>query len=92
MAGAVIELPVAIARSGSGVRPRRTGASTVGEALRELAETEPALGAQLFAAPGRLRRSFVLLVNGVDVRNLEGERTELHEGDRLAVVAALSGG
>lgn len=68
-----------------------TGA-TVGDALRETIRRSPGLSERLLDTGGRLRRGFALFLNGVDVRNLDGEATELREGDLIALIPALPGG
>jgi molybdopterin synthase sulfur carrier subunit len=81
------------------LRPAIQGASsvpamggTVGLALRDFARLDRSVSAYLFTAEDRLRRSVAVFVNGVDIRNLEGEETVVREGDVLSIVPALAGG
>ncbi|MCI4349641.1 MAG: MoaD/ThiS family protein [Thermoplasmata archaeon] len=67
-------------------------ATTVGEALRSLTGANPELERELLHPDGTLRRSFAVLLNGVDVRNLERERTPLRAGDSISLIPSLSGG
>ena len=55
----------------------------VGTALREFARLDRSIGEFLFHPDGRLRRSNAIFVNGVDVRNLEGEETTFWDGDQV---------
>jgi molybdopterin converting factor small subunit len=71
-------------------------AATVGDALDALASLYPGLAGKLRDAgtegPRPLRRGVKAFVGGTDVRRLAGLSTPLRDGDRVDVVAAISGG
>ncbi|HEX9107102.1 MAG TPA: ThiF family adenylyltransferase, partial [Longimicrobiales bacterium] len=67
-------------------------AADVGQALRELIESYPALRRHLFSDDGRLRSYVNIYVNEDDVRWLEGERTPLGDGDTVVIVPSIAGG
>jgi sulfur-carrier protein len=81
------------------LRPQTGGASevaasgtTVGEALRDLAEAHPATRDQLFTADGDLNRYVNVYVNDEDVRVLEGLETPVGDADTLVILPAMAGG
>ncbi|HEV2519193.1 MAG TPA: MoaD/ThiS family protein [Thermoplasmata archaeon] len=92
MALAQIRLPAALRPTVEGSPTVTAVGTTVGSALRDFAHARPAAVNYLFGPDGRLRRSFAFFLNGVDIRNLDGEATEVHDGDVVAIVPALSGG
>ena len=65
---------------------------TVLDALVAIADRGPRARDYLLTADGRLRRSYAVLVNGVDIRSHDGPGTRLNDGDILTVVPSLSGG
>ena len=74
-----------------GARRLIVEASTVGEALRRIAEQFPRAGRRLLRC-GEPAPDLVILVNDVDVRLLRGLDTELRNGDRLVVITYIHGG
>ncbi|GBC92861.1 putative adenylyltransferase/sulfurtransferase MoeZ [bacterium HR15] len=67
-------------------------ASTVGEAIQQLAERFPKLKPHLFNEQGRLRSFVNLYLGDEDVRHLQGLDTPLNEGDELVIVPSVAGG
>ena len=73
-------------------------AATVGLALESLVRDSPSLAGMLTeedaggGESARLKRGVRVFVNGRDVRRLDRLDTALADGDRVAVVAAISGG
>ena len=70
----------------------KISATSVGEALQELAGCYPQLKRHLFDDSNRLRPYVNLFLNGEDVRNLQGEDTPLSEHDTLMIVPSIAGG
>jgi molybdopterin converting factor small subunit len=65
-------------------------ASTVGEALRKLAERYPLLERHLF--DGRaLRRHIFAVANGSRILDMDSD-VSLHPGDEVVILQAVSGG
>jgi molybdopterin synthase sulfur carrier subunit len=62
--------------------------ATVGEVLRELERSRPALGGWILDERGRIRRHINVFVNGEQ----EGEETEVAADDRIDILPAISGG
>ncbi|MCS7001733.1 MAG: molybdopterin-synthase adenylyltransferase MoeB [Dehalococcoidia bacterium] len=66
-----------------------TAASSVGEALHDLARRYPALAPRLFDDGGRVHRFITIYVNNAAVEDLDMSVTD---GDEVAVAPALAGG
>jgi sulfur-carrier protein len=62
--------------------------ATVGEVLRELERSRPALGGWILDERGRIRRHINVFVNGEQ----ESEEAEVSGEDRIDVLPAISGG
>jgi sulfur-carrier protein len=62
--------------------------ATVGEVLRELERSRPALGGWILDERGRIRRHVNIFVNGEQER----EDTVVPGDDRIDVLPAISGG
>lgn len=65
---------------------------TLEDALRELAERFPGLGARVLDDQGRVRRHIGLFVNARSVAHLAPRDVALAEGDVVRVLPAVSGG
>jgi molybdopterin/thiamine biosynthesis adenylyltransferase/rhodanese-related sulfurtransferase/molybdopterin converting factor small subunit len=66
--------------------------STVGEALRSLAERYPELRKNLFNDQGKLRSFVNVYVNDEDIRYLEKDATRLTGGETISIVPSIAGG
>ncbi len=69
----------------------KLSARSIGELLDSLVAMRPALQDVLFDNGG-LRSYITVLVNGRNVRDIEGVRTELAGGDEVAIFPPVSGG
>ncbi len=65
---------------------------TVRDVLRDLDSQFPGFQAQLVDSSGELARHINIYVNQVEIENLQGETTQLKDGDEVAVIPALAGG
>jgi sulfur-carrier protein len=73
----------------AGGRPDlRVAGGTVGELLRALERTEPALGGWILDERGRIRRHINVFVGGEPAR----EETTVGDEDRVDVLPAITGG
>jgi sulfur-carrier protein len=63
-------------------------AGSVGELLRELERTQPAMGGWILDERGLIRRHINVFVNG----ERAGEETSVGPEDRIEVLPAISGG
>jgi sulfur-carrier protein len=66
--------------------------STVGDALRGLAERYPSTREQLFSPEGDLNRYVNVYLNDEDVRVLDGLDTSAGESDTVVILPAMAGG
>ena len=65
--------------------------ATVGEVLRDLCTTYPALEEAIF--DGRTLGSYIrVMINGRDIELLEGLDTEVSESDQVAIFPPIAGG
>ncbi|HEV2165558.1 MAG TPA: MoaD/ThiS family protein [Thermoplasmata archaeon] len=92
MAPAEIQVPSALRSASQGRVTVPTSGGTVRAALRELADLDRSAASFLYRPDGKLRRSLAVFVNGIDVRNLEGEETPLEDGDVVSVAPSMAGG
>ncbi len=67
-------------------------AGTVGEALEALERSQPALYRNVCDETGAVRRHLNVFVNTDNVRDLDGVRTALRQGDVVTILPAVSGG
>jgi molybdopterin converting factor small subunit len=65
---------------------------TVSEALLHLTERFPALDALVWREGDEFNPFLVVFLNDQDIRDLEGLRTSLRDGDELTLISALEGG
>ncbi|MSO40310.1 MAG: MoaD/ThiS family protein [Solirubrobacterales bacterium] len=65
---------------------------SVGEVLRNLAETHSGTKDQLFSPEGDLNRYVNVYLNDEDVRVLDGLETSVAEGDTVVILPAMAGG
>jgi molybdopterin converting factor small subunit len=66
--------------------------STVGDALKALAERYPATRDQLFSPEGELNRYVNVYLNDEDVRVLDGLDTAAGDSDTVVILPAMAGG
>jgi molybdopterin converting factor small subunit len=72
-----------------GARTVRATGETLGEVLDDLDRRFPGIRFRLVDEQDRLRRHVRFFVNGADTRTIS---MKLHDGDKLYIVGALSGG
>ncbi|HEV2997949.1 MAG TPA: ubiquitin-like small modifier protein 1 [Solirubrobacteraceae bacterium] len=89
---ATIKIPPVLRASVGGEKVLSASGGSVGEVLRDLAESHPATESQLFSAEGELNRYVNVYLNDEDVRVLDGLRTAVGEGDTLVILPAMAGG
>ncbi len=66
--------------------------NTVKEVLGNLDDQFDGMRQRLYDEEGKLRRFVNIYVNQEDIRFLQGEDTEVKEGDELSIVPAIAGG
>jgi molybdopterin converting factor small subunit len=92
----VVKVPLGFLPATGGRLLVTVEAATVGEAIDALAAAYPDLAGRIrdpgTQGPRPLRRGVKAFVAGTDVKRLDGLATRLRDGDRVDVVAAISGG
>jgi molybdopterin converting factor small subunit len=65
---------------------------TIAELLDSLEHNCPGIKERLCDESGKLRRFVNFYLNSEDIRFLDGEATELADGDEVSIVPAIAGG
>lgn len=87
-----VQIPSSLRQECGGASQLEIAATTVQEALDELEQTQPGLYRCVCDETGKLRKHMNLFVNEALLNRREGPRTELHSGDTLFIMTAVSGG
>ncbi len=85
---AVVRLRGPLKRLAGDRTDQSVGGGTVGELLRELEATHPAMGGWILDERGHIRQHINVFVNGERRR----EDAPVGDGDRVDVLPAISGG
>ena len=64
----------------------------VQEILEGLEKEFPGFRERLFDDSGSIRRFINIYINEEDIRFLDGEKTEVKEGDEVSIIPAIAGG
>ena len=87
-----VKIPTPLRQYTGGSSEVEVGGATAGEVLGNLASEHPSLKQHLYTGDGKLR-SFVNVYKGdEDIRYLEGQETEVSEGDELSIIPSIAGG
>ncbi|MCL5986520.1 MAG: MoaD/ThiS family protein [Actinobacteria bacterium] len=65
---------------------------TVRELLDDLENKFPGMGERLYDQYGNVRRFINIYVNDEDIRLLNGDKTELKDGDEVSIIPSIAGG
>jgi sulfur-carrier protein adenylyltransferase/sulfurtransferase len=87
-----IRIPSALRRFTSDSAYLEAPAGTVRDVVRHLLHTHADLKPHLLDAQGKLRNFVNIYVNENDIRTLQGEATQVKDGDEVMVVPAIAGG
>ena len=86
-----VKIPTPLRQYTAGNTEVEVGGATAGEALGNLASEHPDLRQHLYTGDGKLR-SFVNVYKGdEDIRYLEGQDTEVADGDELSIIPSIAG-
>ena len=67
--------------------------STIGDLMKHLVETEnPQLREMIYDKQGQIRDFLAYVINGVDVRSLDGFNTQLKNEDVVLLIPPIGGG
>ena len=87
-----VRLPTVLRPHAAGRSAVAVPGDTVGEVLRALIDSYPAMAGQVLTEDGTLHRFVNVYVNDDDVRYLEGLDTKVAEGDTVSILPAVAGG
>ncbi|HUU50980.1 MAG TPA: ubiquitin-like small modifier protein 1 [Nitrospinota bacterium] len=66
--------------------------SNVKEVLEDLEKQFSGLRERLFDESGSVRRFINIYINEEDIRFLDGENTQIKDGDEISIIPAIAGG
>lgn len=92
VARVTVRLPPALRELVACERSVEVSGHTVGDALRDLVEQQPALALHLFDETGALRRLVLCFCNHEDLRGAGGLERVLEPGDTITLVNSVAGG
>lgn len=87
-----VRLPGPLREHVGGSADVQVSAVTVGDALRELVHSYPALRRHLFTDDGVLRGYVNVYLNEIDTRDRGGSAAPVASGDVLTIVPSIAGG
>lgn len=64
----------------------------IAELLQDLEAKYPGIKDRICDEKGKIRRFVNIYVNEEDVRFLQGEQTEIKDGDEVSIIPAIAGG
>jgi molybdopterin synthase sulfur carrier subunit len=92
VARVTVELPSMLAGVLGGVRKVEAKGDTWPQALEDAFRKVPALKVHVYDETGKLRQHVLCFVNDVNTRFGDGPAERLHDGDRITIMQAVSGG
>ncbi len=66
--------------------------ATVEEAIRQLTDRYPAIADYVFASDGQLKRFINVFIGEENIKDREGIKTALKDGDKISLIPAIAGG
>jgi len=90
--GVTVLIPTPLRRFTGGEAKVSATGSSVGEVLDALEQAYPGIGERLRDDSGQLRRFVNVFVNGHNVRDRDGIKTSLSNGDEVGIIPAMAGG
>ena len=66
--------------------------ATVEEAIRQLADRYPAITDYVFASDGQLKRFINVFIGEDNIKDRDGIKTTLKDGDKISLIPAIAGG
>lgn len=66
--------------------------STISELVDDLERNYPGIKERIYDENGKVRRFINIYVNEEDVRFLQGDSTQIKDGDEVSIIPAIAGG
>lgn len=90
---ATVYVPTPLRRLTEGQSRVDVEAGTIRELVEQLDQQFPGVKERLLEEEnGEIKRFINIFVNGEEIRSLQGEDTELGEGDEVSIIPAMAGG
>jgi len=89
---ATVYVPTPLRRLTGGQGKVHVGGTTVSEILDALERSFPGMDHELRDPGGGVRGFINVFVNGTEIRQLQGPRTPVAEGDEVSIIPAMAGG
>ena len=87
-----VKIPTPLRQYTGGNTEVEVGGTTAGEALGNLASEHPDLKQHLYTGDGKLRSFGNVYKGDEDIRYLEGQETEVADGDEISIIPSIAGG
>lgn len=88
----VLRIPTPLRAYTSGKSEVSVGGSNVGEALTDLTTQFPTIKPHLFNEGGELRPFVNLFLGENNIKDLQGVKTPITDGDKLVLIPSIAGG
>lgn len=87
-----VRIPTPLRSLTKGTADVEASGTTVLDIINDLEARFPGLRERIVDEGGEIRRFVNVYVNQEDIRFLDGDKTQLKDGDEVAIVPALAGG
>ena len=87
-----VMIPVALRQFAGGSDTVELSGQKVGDVLKQLGDKYPDLRKHLFSDDGELRNFVNVFLNDENIRDRDGQATDLKDNDELIIVPAVAGG
>ena len=88
----VVRIPTPLQRLTQNQSEVQAEGTTVTEVIDHLEKTFPGVRDRLCDDQGGIRRFINVYVNDEDIRFMDGEKTDVQDGDELSIIPAIAGG
>ena len=87
-----VRIPTPLQRLTNGQSEVQCDGKTVTELLQDLEKRYPGIKERICDEQGKLRRFVNVFVNEEDIRFMQGDQTQIKEGDEVSIIPAIAGG
>lgn len=87
-----VRIPTPLQRLTNGQAEVQCDGKTVTELLQDLEKRYPGIKERICDEQGKLRRFVNVFVNEEDIRFMQGDQTQIKEGDEVSIIPAIAGG
>jgi len=87
-----VRIPTPLQRLTNGQGEVACEGTTVTELLSDLERRHPGIKERICDEEGKLRRFVNIFVNDEDIRFMQGDQTQIKDGDEVSIIPAIAGG